>query len=197
MVPHPPEFFEWSGVLKALRKIDPPKALLMDTDRMDGKDPELFNEELIRYQKARAEGRKTVLFICTANAVRSQMAEALVNHFLKDKWVAFSAGFMPMAVHPMVVQVMKEIGVDHTLQKAKHLDRFKDFTFDKVITLCSQADAVCTYYPGLEGKEHLPFEDPSLSVFSFLGGKGLFRKLRDEMKKVLIDRFGGRVDGSV
>jgi arsenate reductase len=123
------------------------------------------------------------------------MAEALVNHFLKDQWVAFSAGFLPLALHPMVKKVMEEIGVELSSQKSKHIDLFKDYRFDKVITLCSEADEVCTYYPGLALKEHLPFQDPALSYSSPFGGKGPFRKLRDQMKKMLIDRLGVSVNG--
>ncbi|MGC1403719.1 MAG: arsenate reductase ArsC [Thermodesulfobacteriota bacterium] len=148
--------------------------------------------ELIRYQKARAEGRKTVLFICTANVVRSQMAEALVNHFLKDEWAAFSAGFLPLEVHPMVKKVLHEIGIDVSLKKSKHLDTFKDVKFDKVITLCSDADEVCAYYPGLTEWEHIPFQDPALSHPPIFGGSGRFRKLRDEMKEILIQRLKDR-----
>jgi arsenate reductase (thioredoxin) len=157
-------------------------------NRKDTEDTgaDITDPELIRYQQAKAEGRKTVLFICTANAVRSQMAEALVNHFLKDKWEAFSAGFLPLAVHPMVKKVLSEIGIFVSSQKSKHLDAFKGIKFDKVITLCSDADAVCAYYPGLTEWEHIPFQDPALSHHSLFSGTSHFRKLRDEMKEVLI-----------
>ena len=153
---------------------------------MDEKDIGLFNEELSRYQKAKAEGRKTVLFICTANVVRSQMAEALVNHFLKDKWAAFSAGFLPLEIHPMVKKVLQEIGIDPSSQKSKHLDTFKGLKFDQVITLCSDADQVCAYYPGLTEWSHVPFQDPLLTYRISFGGKGLFRELREKMKRTLI-----------
>ena len=146
----------------------------------------LFNDELIRYQKAKAEGRKTVLFICTGNAVRSQMAEALVNHFLKDKWTAFSAGFLPMEVHPMVKKVLSEIGIDVSSQRSKHLDTFQGLTFDKVTTLCSDADQVCAYYPGRAEWEHMPFQDPLLTYKMTFGGKGLFRSLREKMQETII-----------
>jgi arsenate reductase len=157
----------------------------------------MTNPELIRYQKAKALGRKTVLFVCTANAVRSQMAEALVNHFLEGQWTAFSAGFMPIAIHPLVVKVLQEIGVDPSSQTAKHIDTFKDLRFDKVITFCSEADAVCTYYPGLEEKNHLPFQDPALSPPSIFGGKGRFRTLRDEMKKALLEHLKEEIYGKI
>ncbi len=159
-------------------------------DHVDERDTRrLFDEELIRYQRAKAEGRKTVLFICTANVVRSQMAEALVNRFLKDTWTAFSAGFLPMEVHPMVKKVLAEIGINVSSQRSKHLDAFQGLTFDKVITLCSDADQVCAYYPGLAEWEHLPFQDPALSHDSIFGVKGRFRKLREEMKEILIPRL--------
>lgn len=146
----------------------------------------LFNNELIRYQEAKTEGRKTVLFICTGNAVRSQMAEALVNHFLKDKWTAFSAGFLPMEVHPMVKKVLSEIGIDVSSQRSKHLDAFQGLTFDKVITLCSDADQVCAYYPGLAEWVHMPFQDPLLVHKISFGGKSLFRSLREKMEKQIV-----------
>jgi arsenate reductase len=127
-----------------------------------------------------------VLFICTGNAVRSQMAEALVNHFLKDRWEAFSAGFLPLEVHPKVKKVLNEIGIDVSSQKSKHLDTFKDLKFDKVITLCSDADAVCAYYPGMPEWSHIPFEDPNLSPTMSFGGSGAFRDLRKKLEKTII-----------
>jgi arsenate reductase (thioredoxin) len=142
--------------------------------------------EIIRYRKARAEAKKTVLFVCSGNAVRSQMAEALVNHFLGTTWSAFSAGTLKTAVHPLVKKVMAEIGIDLSSHTSKSIEIFDGCLFDKVITLCSDADEVCTYYPGLRDKEHILFEDPSLSYNLFLGGKALFRRLRNEMKNKII-----------
>ena len=144
------------------------------------------NPEIIRYRKARAEGKRTVLFVCSGNAVRSQIAEALVNHFLRTTWSAFSAGTLKTAVHPLVKKVMAEIGIDMASQTSKSIETFNGCRFDKVITLCSDADEVCTYVPGLREKEHIPFLDPSLSYNLLLGGKTLFRKLRNEMKNKII-----------
>jgi arsenate reductase (thioredoxin) len=145
-----------------------------------------LDKELTRHRQAKVEGRKTILFICTANAVRSQMAEALVNHYLRDHWEAFSAGFLPLKVHPGVVKVLKEIGFDASGQASKHLDLFKGLTFDKVITLCSDADAVCAYYPDMPEWTHIPFEDPALHFAGGFGGTGLFKSLRKEMEKKLL-----------
>jgi arsenate reductase len=143
-------------------------------------------EQLLKFRNARAAGQKTVLFICTGNAVRSQMAEALVNHTLEGRWAAFSAGFLPAGINPLVVKVLKEIGIDADRQPTKHLDLFNGLTFDRVITLCSDADRLCTYYPAYGSRVHLPYTDPlTLSAFGF-GWKGLFRKLRDDMRNQLI-----------
>lgn len=145
--------------------------------------------ELVRFKKAQKEGKKTVLFVCTGNAVRSQMAEALVNHFLEDRWTAFSSGFMPMGIHPLVVAVLREIGIDASRQKTKHLDLFNHCEFDLVVTLCSDADKMCTFYPAYARRVHIPFQDPLTSA-SFGGGrKGLFRKLRDEIQQVIIPQL--------
>jgi arsenate reductase len=160
--------------------------LLGSKTNLEINSPPQNDPELRRYHQAKALGKKTVLFVCTANAIRSQMAEALVNHFLRDRWAAFSAGFLPQTIHPLAVKALKEIGLDPGSQTSKHLDIFKDLKFDKVITLCSQADEECTYYPGMEEKVHLPFPDPGVSFSSFWGGAGRFRAVRDEMKKVLL-----------
>jgi len=140
----------------------------------------------LKFKIAQAAGLKTVLFICTGNAVRSQMAEALVNHFLKGRWAAFSAGFLPAGISPLVVKVLKEVGIDAARQPAKHLDLFNGLTFDRVITLCSDADRMCTFYPAYGNRVHLPYTDPlTQSTFGF-GWKSLFRKLRDDMRNQLI-----------
>jgi arsenate reductase (thioredoxin) len=146
---------------------------------------------LLKFKIARIAGIKTVLFICTGNAVRSQMAEALVNHFLKGRWAAFSAGFLPAGINPLVVKVLKEIGIDASRQPTKHLDLFNGCAFDRVITLCSEADRMCTFYPAYGQRIHLPFTDPlTLSTFGF-GWKGLFRKLRDDLKTQMIPFLEG------
>ncbi len=142
--------------------------------------------QLLKFKIAQAAGLKTVLFICTGNAVRSQMAEALVNHFLKGRWAAFSAGFLPAGISPLVVKALKEIGIDAARQPTKHLDLFTGLTFDRVITLCSDADRMCAFYPAYGNRVHLPYTDPlTLSTFG-VGWKSLFRKLREDMKKRLI-----------
>ena len=105
--------------------------------------------------------KKSILFICIHNAARSQMAEAILNKLYGDRYTAFSAGTDPTQIDPLVVLVMREIGVDVSNCRSKGLNIFKDSTIDYVITLCDQAKESCPYFPG--GIEHLNkcFSDPS------------------------------------
>jgi arsenate reductase (thioredoxin) len=89
---------------------------------------------------------KRVLFICTHNSARSQMAEALVNHDLAERVKAFSAGTEPSSVHPLAVAVMRELGIDISNQRSKGLEEFATQKFDYVLTLCSQADESCPVF---------------------------------------------------
>ena len=88
---------------------------------------------------------KRVLFICTHNSARSQMAEALVNHRPGGKVQAFSAGTEPSFVHPLAVAVMQELGIDISRQRSKSLDEFEGEKFDYVITLCNQAEKAARF----------------------------------------------------
>lgn len=154
-----------------------------------GKIPDIPDAEVIRWNIARALGRKTVLFICSGNAVRSQMAEAIINHTLGHTWAAFSGGIMPMQLWKPVIQVLQEIGVDAHGRKAKHIELFLGCRFDLIISLCSDADAFCTSFPGEGDREHLPFHDPMTSSFFGVGDVTRTRKLRDDMRMKLIARM--------
>lgn len=146
----------------------------------------LPDREILKCKIAKAAGLKTVLFVCTANAVRSQIAEAAVNHFLKGKWVAFSAGIMPMKVNKDVVKVMQEIGINISKNRSKHIDIFKSCSFDRFITLCSDVDRFCLNYPDYNEKDTIVFHDP-ISAYGFsFGQRSLLRKLRDEIKKTIL-----------
>jgi arsenate reductase len=143
--------------------------------------------ELLRFHLSRAAWLRTVLFVCTGNAVRSQMAEALVNHFFGARWAAFSAGTMPMEVQRDVITVMKELHIDITDRHAKHVDLFRDCIFDKVVVLCSDAGRRCPEFPYAGQKDQLDFEDP-LAPEALAGGvclsyKSRLRSLRKEIKK--------------
>ena len=96
-----------------------------------------------------ANKRKKVLFLCTGNSARSQMAEALMRHFRGDEFEVFSAGVEPKGVHPKTIEVLREIGIDVSGQKSKHMDDLPTKDFDYIITLCEQRG---TELPGLFGK---------------------------------------------
>ncbi len=149
----------------------------------------LPDKEALTCKIARAAGLKTILFICTGNAVRSQIAEALVNHLMHGRWVACSAGIMPMEVNPDVIKVMEEIGIDMSGQRAKHIDVFRNCHFDRVVVLCSDADAACLNYPVADKRDLIIFHDPASSYGFGFGSKRLYRNLRDEIRKTLIAKL--------
>jgi len=152
-------------------------------------DLSLSGGEIMRYGAAKAAGLKTILFICTGNAVRSQIAEGLVTYLFGEKWAAFSAGIMPMPIPKTVVKVMREIGIDISMRSEKHIDIFKDCEFDRVVVLCSDAGRMCPTLPNCKLQEHVIFNDPLSSSLAsegfFIGFTRAFRVLRDEMKNVL------------
>lgn len=92
--------------------------------------------------------KKRVLFLCTSNSCRSQMAEGVANHFFGDKLEAFSAGTQASYVHPLAIEVMKEIGIDISGHRSKNLSEFDGQKFNYVITLCGNANETCPLYIG-------------------------------------------------
>ncbi len=121
-----------------------------------------------------------ILFVCTENACRSQLAEALANHFFGDKVQAASAGVRPKEVHPLARKVLEELGIDTSSLRSKHLDEFAGEKFDLVVTLCNSAAAECPYFSGAKKRIHLPFPDPAKE-----GTIEAFRRVRDEMSLFL------------
>lgn len=105
--------------------------------------------------------RKRVLFLCTGNSCRSQMAEAVVNARMGERWQAFSAGVEPAGkVNPYALKALAEIGIKH-IGESKHVNRFKDEDFDLVVTLCDDAAENCPVWFGKGVMEHLSFPDPA------------------------------------
>ena len=130
---------------------------------------------------------KRVLFICTRNSARSQMAEALVNHDLADQFEAFSAGTDPSFVNPLAIAVMKELGIDISQKRSKGLDEFASQKFDYVITLCSIADKDCPAIFGSPPKIHIPFPDPAANAKSEEEKIASFREIRDLIREKIIN----------
>jgi protein-tyrosine-phosphatase len=105
--------------------------------------------------------RPRVLFLCTGNSARSQIAEALVEHMSRGTIVARSAGSAPKPLHPNAVRVLAERGIDISGKRSKHLDRFAGERFDRVVTLCDKVREVCPRFPGKPSMAHWSMADPS------------------------------------
>jgi arsenate reductase len=125
-----------------------------------------------------------VLFLCTGNSARSQMAEGLVYHFLNDQWEAFSAGTAPSGtVHPLAVQAMADLAIDISTQRSKSTDEFRDVAFDVVITACGHAAQSCPIWLGQDCRKHLGFPDPAAATGSEEERLAAFRHVRDELRQ--------------
>jgi arsenate reductase len=124
-------------------------------------------------------GIRTVLFLCTGNSCRSHIAEAIVNSRLKNQWMAFSAGTKPAGyVHPMAVQVLEEIGVNH-FGRSKMVDEFKEMDFDLVITVCDSAAEECPVWLGKGKRLHHSYPDPAKAEGTDEEILAVFRSVRD------------------
>jgi len=133
--------------------------------------------------------KKTVLFLCTHNSARSQMAEGLLNTLFKSKYEAFSAGTTPKEVSPYAIEVMKEIGIDISDSRSKSIEEFRDVTFDYVVTVCDNAKESCPFFPGKKIL-HKSFEDPASFNGSIEDTLAVFRKVRNDIKAWIIENFG-------
>jgi len=133
--------------------------------------------------------QKKILFVCTHNSARSQIAEAILRNLYNDYYVAYSAGTEPSKVNPYAIKVMDEIGIDISKHYSKKVDEFLGTKFDYVVAVCSGADKSCPFFPGGE-YIHKSFEDPS----SFKGTEDeileKFRNVRDEIKDWIKEKFG-------
>ena len=125
--------------------------------------------------------KKKVLFLCTHNACRSQMAEGFLNNRAGDRFEVVSAGSQPAEVHPLAVRVMEEIGIDISGQQAKSVMDFIDEGFDYVITLCDHARKVCPAFPGNYEKIHWDLEDPAKAEGTEEDKLAVFRQVRNRI----------------
>jgi len=135
--------------------------------------------------------KKRVLFLCTHNSCRSQMAEGLVNHFLGDRFQAFSAGTEATRVNPLAARVMMELGIDLAGHHSKTLDEFAGERFDFVITLCGDANEKCPLFFGGVQRMHLGFDDPSRLPGHEEEVLPKYRRVRDEIRTKLTDFLTG------
>jgi arsenate reductase len=131
--------------------------------------------------------RKRVLFLCTGNSCRSQMAEALVNHHLGDRWEALSAGTNPAGyVHPLAIEVMAELGIDLSTQRSKSVGRFRDEKIDLVVTVCDDAAENCPVWLGSGRVVHDSFTDPALATGTHADRLAVFRQVRDAISHDIV-----------
>jgi arsenate reductase len=128
--------------------------------------------------------KKHVLFLCTGNSCRSQMAEGLVNHYLGETWDAYSAGTQPAGyVHPLAVQAMLELGINLSDYRSKSVDEFRDTHFDMVITVCDDAAENCPVWLGQGRVVHIGFPDPARATGSRAEKFAVFRQVRDAIRE--------------
>jgi arsenate reductase len=126
----------------------------------------------------RKKHMKKVLFLCTGNSCRSQMAEAIVNARLGAEWQAVSAGTKPAGyVHPKALEALREIGIQHE-GRSKRADEFREADFDLVVTVCDSAAEECPVWLGKGKRVHHSFPDPALT-----DDMDDFRKVRDEIAR--------------
>jgi arsenate reductase len=127
--------------------------------------------------------KKRVLFLCTGNSARSQMAEGLVNSFLGGCWTAFSAGTEPASsVHPLAIRVMDELGIDISGARPKTVSEFHTQDFDAVITLCDEAARRCPLWLGPGHIVHMGLPDPAQASGNQEEQLEVFRQVRDAIR---------------
>jgi arsenate reductase len=127
-----------------------------------------------------------VLFLCTGNSCRSQIAEAMTNHFRNTTWTAFSAGTKPAGyVHPKALEVLEEIQIEH-LGESKNVNEYQDEEFDLVITVCDEAAETCPIWLGKGAKIHLGFVDPAKAEGTEEEILEVFRNVRDQIQEVIL-----------
>ncbi|GBL39734.1 MAG: arsenate reductase ArsC [Nitrospiraceae bacterium] len=134
---------------------------------------------------------QSVLFLCTGNSARSQMAEGWLRHLAGDRYEVFSAGTKPVGLNPGSVEAMAEVGIDIAQQRSKHVEEYAAQPIDYVVTVCDRAKEACPRWPGKTTVIHWSFDDPA-AVADVEGRHLIFRRVRDEIalaiRQFLADR---------
>jgi len=126
--------------------------------------------------------KRRVMFLCTGNSARSQMAEAWLRHVAGDRFDVVSAGTEPSRVNPLAIAVMKERGIDMSGHTSKPVDQFIRETFHILITVCDNANEKCPIFPGVLKRTHWPLEDPAAAFGDEAQRRAVFRRVRDEIE---------------
>jgi arsenate reductase len=139
--------------------------------------------------------KPVVLILCTGNSCRSHLAEGILRAAAGDILDVVSAGSRPTGnVHPLAIQAMREIGIDISGHRSKHLDEFFAQQIETVITVCSEADQACPTFPGPVNRHHWPFDDPARATGTGEEKLAVFRRVRDEMRRAFEAYAAGRRD---
>jgi arsenate reductase len=129
--------------------------------------------------------KRRVLILCTGNAARSPMAESLLRHDAGDRFEVFSAGVRPSRVQPEAIAVLRELGIDLSHHRPKHVDEFTGQSFDYVLTVCDHARETCPVFPGPTRMIHHSFVDPGSFRGSAEERLARFREVRDQIREYL------------
>lgn len=129
--------------------------------------------------------KQRVIFICTHNSARSQMAEGLLRHLAGERYEVFSAGTQATRVNPLAIKAMAEKGIDISQHTSDHIDNYMGLEFDYVVTVCDNANESCPYFPANKTKWHWSFEDPSAATGTEEERLAKFRAIRDQIEKRL------------
>jgi arsenate reductase (thioredoxin) len=136
-----------------------------------------------------------ILVLCTGNSCRSHLAEGILRAASGGKFRVASAGSKPAGyVHPLGIEAMKEIGIDISAHRSKHLDEFLGERVETVITVCGNADQACPMFPGQVNRHHWGFDDPAHAEGSDEEKMQVFRRVRDEIRRVFEAYAAGRID---
>ena len=139
--------------------------------------------------------KPTLLILCTGNSCRSHLAEGILRAAAGDALNVQSAGSQPAGcVHPLAIQVMGEIGIDISDHRSKHLQEFLHQPVETVITVCGNADQACPSFPGQVNRHHWAFDDPAHATGTETEQLAVFRRVRDEIRRVFEAYAAGRID---
>jgi len=127
-----------------------------------------------------------VLFLCTGNSCRSQMAEGWLRHLAGDRFDVASAGTHPAGLNQGAIEAMREVGVDISRHASKKVDQFLGERFDYIITVCDSAKEACPTFPGAAALLHWSFDDPAAAQGSLEERRQVFRRVRDEISLRLL-----------
>lgn len=139
--------------------------------------------------------KPTILILCTGNSCRSHLAEGILRQALGTEYNVASAGSKPAGyVHPLGIKAMAEIGIDISAHTSKHMDEFLTQNVETVITVCGNADQACPMFPGQLNRHHWAFDDPAHATGTEEEIMNVFRRVRDEIKRVFDAYAAGRLD---